>query len=163
MASRRARGATVLQGAVGFAVVGSLLAVAVPAFVRDFHASRLAEPVEGLGRIGAASVALGTKSDGALPAPAPLTPASVPRGALVIDAPGTWDHPTWKALAFEPFPGGAPHAFAFAYEREGEGFMAHAHGDLDGDGTQSTFELRGRRNGGEITLDPGLYVQSEVE
>jgi hypothetical protein len=159
----RSRGATALQGAIGFAVVGSILAAAIPAFLRDFHASRLAEPLSGLDRLGKASVAYGLAHDGALPGPAPLTPAQVPRGVFVIEAPGTWDHPTWKALAFEPLPNNAPHAFSFGYDRDGETFMAHAHGDLDGDGNTSTFEVRGKSDGHAVTIDPGLTVLSEVE
>lgn len=159
----RARGATALQGAIGFAVAGSILAAAVPAFVRDFHASRLAEPVSGLERLGKASAAHAAAHEGALPGPAPLTPAQVPRGVLVIEAPGTWDHPTWKALAFEPLPNNAPHAFSFAYDREGERFVAHAHGDLDGDGNTSTFEVRGKVEGGAVVVEPGMTVLSEIE
>jgi len=157
------RGATALQGAIGFAVIGSILAAAVPAFVRDFHASRLAEPVSGLDRIAKASVAFAAAHEGTLPGPAPLTPGQVPRGVLVIEAPGTWDHPTWKALVFEPLPNNAPHAFAFAYDRADGTFLAHAHGDLDGDGNTSTFEVKGRLEGGAVTIEPGLTVLSEIE
>ena len=163
MRRARSRGATALQGAIGFAVVGSILAAAVPAFVRDFHASRLAEPVSGLERLGKASVAHGLAHDGALPGAAPLTPAEVPRGVLIIEAPGTWDHPTWKALTFEPLENNAPHSFSFAYDRDGDAFLAHAHGDLDGDGNPSTFEVRGRTDGQTVTVEPGLTVLSEVE
>ncbi len=157
------RGATALQIAVAISVLGSVLATAVPAFIRDFHASRLAEPVSGLERLGTASVAYGLSHGGVLPGPAPLTPATVPRGVLMIEPPGTWDHPTWKALTFEPLANNAPHAFAFGYDREDTRFMAHAHGDLDGDGNVSTFELRGSTSGAVVTLEPGLLVLSEVE
>ncbi len=163
MIARRARGATVVHGAIGFAVLGSLVAVAIPAFIRDFHASRLAEPVSGLDRLAKATVAHAASHDGALPGPAPLTPAQVPRGVLVIEAPGTWDHPTWKALAFEPLANNAPHAFSFAYDRVNDTFVAHAHGDLDGDGNTSTFEVRGRIEGGAVSVEPGMVVLSEVE
>lgn len=164
------RGATALQGAIGFAVIGSILAAAVPAFVRDFHASRLAEPVSGLERLAKASVAYGLTHDGSLPGPAPLTPAQVPRGVLIIEAPGTWDHPTWKALQFEPLANNAPHAFSFGYDVDAPPdhapaatFLAHAHGDLDGDGNISTFEVRGKTDGRSVTIEPGLTVLSEVE
>lgn len=161
--SRSRRGATPLQMAVGFAVLGSVLAIAIPAFVRDFHASRLAEPVSGLERLSKGSVAYGLTHEGALPSPAPLTPATVPRGVLVIDAPGTWDHPTWKALAFEPLANAAPHAFSFGYDRDEAKFSAHAHGDLDGDGNVSSFEVRGQSDGRTTTLVPGMTVLAEVE
>lgn len=163
MSRVRARGATALQGAIGFAVVGAILATAIPTFIRDFHASRLAEPVSGLERLGKASVAHGLAHEGALPGPAPLTPAQVPRGVLVIEAPGTWDHPTWKALTFEPLPNNAPHAFSFGYDRPEGAFLAHAHGDLDGDGNTSTFEIRGRSEPGGVVIEPGMTVLSEVE
>lgn len=161
--SRCRRGATALQVAIGFAVLGSVLATAVPAFVRDFHASRLAEPVSGLERLSKASVAYGLAHEGTLPGPAPLTPSSVPRGVMVIDAPGTWDHPTWKALAFEPLANAAPHSFSFGYDREESKFSAHAHGDLDGDGNVSTFEVRGQSDGHSVALVPGMSVLAEVE
>jgi Tfp pilus assembly protein PilE len=48
---------TPVELAIAIAILGSLLAVAVPAFSRDLHASRLVEPTEGLARIGAAAVA----------------------------------------------------------------------------------------------------------
>ena len=40
-----------LEFAAVFAVGGSLLAVAVPAFLRNLSASKLSEPIEGLDRI----------------------------------------------------------------------------------------------------------------
>ena len=39
---------TALEAAVAFSILGSVLAVAIPAFVRDLHGSRFAEPVAGL-------------------------------------------------------------------------------------------------------------------
>jgi hypothetical protein len=164
------RGLTAVEAAVVFAIVGSVLAVAVPAFVRETHASRFVEPVEGLEKIGSGALALAEKKPAAsaFPASAPLTPASIPRGTRELDPPGVWDHPTWKALAFRPAPEGVPHAFSFGFDvtpgTPRSSFVAHAHGDLDGDGVRSTFELRGHAQDGEApALDPGMYVESEVE
>jgi hypothetical protein len=148
------------------ATVGSLLAVAVPAFSRDLHASRIVEPTEGLARLGAAALAHAEATDG-FPESAPLTPAAPPRGKKEADPPGTWDGATWKALAFRPSPEGVPHAYAFSFESSsgGTAFVAQARGDLDGDGILSTFEIRGhaKRAGEKPALAPGMYVEAELE
>ena len=104
------------------------------------------------------------------PPSAPLTPGAVPRGRCEVDPPAAWQHPTWAALDFRPVPEGSPHCFAFAFDSAASPtkatFRAHAHGDLDGDGVVSTFEVTGRSVEGDPrgpTLDPGMYVDSEVE
>jgi hypothetical protein len=176
--------------AVVFALGGSLLAISVPAFVREVHASRLVEPVDGVRRMGAAAVAYGQEHrsgrngapravaatgpagppPGVFPPSAPLTPGPPPRASCEVDPPGAWDLETWRALDFRPVPAGTPHCFAFAFDSAtspGQAtFRAHAHGDLDGDGILSTFEVTGRAIDGDgrgAVLDPGLYVESEVE
>ncbi len=159
---RRARGSmrgiTALEAAAGFALVGSLLAVAVPAFVRNLSSSRLVEATSGLEKIGAHAIA------NAFPASAPLTPESVPRGKAAVDPePDPWQHPTWQALEFRASPPGVSHSFSFAFDRGDSSFVAHAHGDLDGDGTTSTFEIRGRCERDVASLAPGMYVESELE
>lgn len=160
-----------LNLAIGFALGGSVLAVAVPAFVRDVHASRFAEPVEGLTHIGSSAIAYAEEhpASEAFPPPAPLTPAEVPRGVRAIDPPGTWDGPTWQALAFRPTEEGVGHSYAFSFDgTQSPGrstFVAHAHGDLNGNGVTSTFEVRGRSfaDEGRPSLEPGMYVEAEVE
>src|SRR5947209_4498517 len=97
----RSRRVAVVELAVGFSLVGSLLAVAVPTFVREVHASRLVEPVDGLKRLGASAVAYGQAHRGdsptatpqaagaaVFPASAPLTPGQPPRGKCEADPPG---------------------------------------------------------------------------
>ena len=158
-----------VEAAVAVAIFGSLLAVAVPAFVRELHASRFVEPVDGLGRMATAALdgSHGKPAGEAFPPTALLTPSVVPRGKLEVDPPGTWDKPTWQALHFQPVAAGAPHAFAFAFENAASAamsrFVARAHGDLDGDGNTSTFEVRGRTEGAAATIDPGMYVEAELE
>ncbi len=51
----RSRRFTPVELAIAFALIGSLLAIAVPTFVREVHASRFVEPIDGLQRLGAAS------------------------------------------------------------------------------------------------------------
>ncbi|MCL2725632.1 MAG: hypothetical protein FWD69_14455 [Polyangiaceae bacterium] len=154
---------TPVELAVGIALFGSVLAVAVPAFVRELHASRFVEPVEGLTRIGKGAVAY-AEAHGRFPDSAPLTPRTPPRGHKEVDPPGTWDGPTWSALGFRPVADGVPHAYAFSLDGTGNAFVAQAHGDLDGDGILSTFEIRGYAPLGEAPLVmPGMYIESELE
>lgn len=157
---------TFLETAVLGSVVASTLCVAVPAFIRNVHASRLVEPMEGLERITARSLALslGRPTETAFPPSAPLTPASVPRGEMVVDPPGTWSHPTWRELDFGF---DTPHAFSFAYESkngpEESTFRAVAHGDLDGDGSLSTFAVSGGVRRGEAPYSHPIEIHREVE
>ena len=182
-ASRRAgeRGMTMVEAAVTFAIVGSLLAVAVPAFVRDLRSSKWVEPVDGVKAIAQAAALHAQKQDvpHAYPPGAPLTPSVVPKGTRAVDPPGVWDHPTWKELGFRAAPEGVAHAYAFAFDSADgalrSSFAAHAHGDLDGDGVTSTFEMRGHvavplaPDGGvaggtpESVIEPGMIVEAEVE
>ena len=156
---------TPVELAIGVALAGSLAAVAIPAFVRELHASRLVEPTDGLARIGVAAVAY-AEQHGRFPDSVGLTPAVPPRGTKEADPPGTWDAPTWSALGFRPVPEGVPHAYAFSFEapKPNEGFAAQARGDLDGDGLLSTFEIRGTiRPGEKPQVVPGMYVEAELE
>jgi hypothetical protein len=168
----RTRRFTPIELAVAFALVGSLLAVAAPTFVREVHGSRFVEPVDGLQRIGVAAVAYGRLHPIAqgFPSSAPMTPPVPPRGRCEADAPGVWDQPTWAALEFSPAPPGTPHCYAFGFDSSlspaRSVFRADAHGDLDGDGIVSTFEMTGHYVQGDPegpALDRGVFVESEVE
>lgn len=165
-----ARGVTAVEAAILFSLTASVLVVAIPAFLRDLHGSRFVEPVDGLARIGTAAVAnaQGKAPAQAFPATAPLTPLAPPRGKPQADDPALWEYPTWKELGFKPVADGAPHSYAFAFDSANGAtdaqFLAHAHGDLDGDGTPSTFEVRGRQSATEgARLEPGMYVEAELE
>lgn len=161
------RALSALEAAVLFAVGGSVIAVAVPEFLHDLRASRLAEPVDGMKRIAEAAMSLAEAApagSAAFPESAPLTPAEVPRGVRAEDPPGAWEHPSWKALGFEF---DHPHAFSFAFESTlgsaESKFRATAHGDLDGDGVTSTFEVEGRADSTGARIMPGMFVDREVE
>jgi hypothetical protein len=161
---------TPVELAVGVALTGSVLAVAIPAFLRDLHLARFVEPTEGLARIGAGAIAY-AEVHGRFPESAPLTPEAPPRGTKEVDPPGTWDAPTWADLDFRPAPEGVPHAYSFSFEATaapngppGSAFIAQARGDLDGDGILSTFEIRGRVLPDQApSLVPGMYVEAELE
>ncbi len=157
---------TPLQAAIAVALGGGVLAVAVPTFVDNLRASRLAEPMDGLGRIAASATALaaGVPAVLAYPESVGLTPETVPQGERVVDPPGTWDHPTWRRLGFA---WDVEHAFAFEFESRSEDGAAHfearAFGDLDGDGIKSRFEIAGEtRDEGEPIIYP-IRIHREVE
>ena len=105
---------TPVELGVGVALLGSLLAVAVPAFVHELHASRFVEPTDGLTRLGASAVAY-CEANERFPDSAPLTPAAPPRGKKEADPPNMWDGPTWKALAFRPSPEGVTSKLSRAF------------------------------------------------
>lgn len=161
----RVRTLTPVEAAVAVSVAGAVLATALPAFVRNLHASKLAEPIEGLHNLALrATAAAQAGGDSRYPASVELTPGDVPAGVRVTDPPGTWDHPTWKALDF----GFAePHAFSFAFESGGTEeravFRARALGDLDGDGSTSELAVSGEcPRGGTPVIHP-MDVYREVE
>jgi hypothetical protein len=168
----RVRRFTALEFAIAFALSGSALAVFVPTFLREVHTSRFVEPVHGLERLGLAAVAYAREHPvgEAFPASAPLTPPVTPRGRCEMDPPGLWDGPTWRALDFRPSLPEESHCYAFEFDSTlspaASTFRARAHGDLDGDGITSTFEVTGRDVDGDgrgPVLDPGMFVESEVE
>jgi hypothetical protein len=160
------RALTPVEAALAFAIGGSVLAVFVPPFLRNLHASRLTEPLDGLQRLSGRAAVLADNAPiaQAFPSSVGLTPAQVPRGELVTDPPGTWSDPSWRLLNFAIE---TPHAFSFAWSSsnaaEQSAYTATAHGDLDGDGVQSTFQISGSvRPGGAPQTSP-LEVTREVE
>ncbi len=159
---------TALEAAMGFAIGGTALMVGVPAFVRELHGSKQVEATSGIRELANKTVAYAQDKPtiAAFPPSAPLTPPSVSKGTREIDPAGAWDHPTWKTLNFLRFEG-TPHAYSFeldtALGAAKSTFRAVAHGDLDGDGTQSTFELRGTADGTGARIDPGMIVDAELE
>jgi hypothetical protein len=148
------------------AVGGSVLAVGVPAFVRDLHASRLVEPIEGLNHIAAAAMARAESEPAPTPYPDSVarTPSIVAVGKPVRDPPGTWDHPTWRSLGLEF---SRPHSYSFAFDNEGRGrrhqYKATAWGDLDGDGQLSEFSIRGEVTEGREPVTFPMEMHREVE
>jgi len=160
------RSLTPVEAAVAVAVLGSVLATALPTFVHNLHASALVEPIDGLGRIASRATALAASRplENAYPASVGLTPATVPPGQRVTDPPTTWDQATWRELEFAFT---VPHAFSFGFDSKNapdlSTFRAFAHGDLDGDGSLSTFEIGGEmRAGGEPTTGP-MDMNRELE
>lgn len=160
------RTVTPLEAAVAVAVAGAVLATALPAFVRNLHASKLVEPIDGLNRIAtrATALAAGRPIASAYPESVGLTPAEVPAGVRVTDPPGTWDHPTWRSLEFEL---SVPHSFSFAFQSGGSAahaaFRAVARGDLDGDGSTSELSISGQAHEGSPPSVGPMEMYREVE
>lgn len=160
------RALTPLELAAALSLTGTVAATMIPTFLRNLHASRLSEPVEGLKRIAAHATlrAAGLPPESAYPPSAPFTPAVTPRGELLLDPPGTWESPTWRTLDFSF---DAPHAYSFAFESNNSDsrstFTARARGDLDGDGVTSSFAISGSvERGAEPKLEP-MEINREVE
>src|ERR1700722_5565143 len=105
----RLRNLSAVEVCAGVSLGATLLAIAVPTFAREVHRSRFVEAVDGLNRIGVAAVSYAADRPAAqaFPPSVALTPAAPPRGQCEADPPGTWDGPTWTALAFQPAPSGA--------------------------------------------------------
>lgn len=160
---RRMRSLSPVEAALCLAVGGSVLAVGVPAFVRDLHASRLVEPMDTLGRIAAAAAAGVERGEG-YPGSAPRTPREVPSGAPALDPPGVWEHPTWARLGVSF---SRAHSYSFSFESDKRGrrarYLATAEGDLDGDGELSTFSVRGQAIDGQPPVTFPLEMRREVE
>jgi len=160
---------TPIEAAVGLAIFGSIAAIAIPSFSSNVHASRLSEATDGVATIAASAVAHAEAKaiPDAFPPSVTLTPAAVPRGHSEVDAPATWDAPTWHALDFRPTPEGIPHWFAFGFDSiatpTSSNFLAHAHADQDGDGLTSTFETRGHADAQGAVVEPGMYIDKESE
>jgi len=160
---------TLLRFAAVFGIGGSLVAVAVPAFVRALSASKTTEALSGLESISRVAVSKAASHDQSesFPPSVGLTPAEVPRGVRAKDPNGTWDHLTWRALSFRIE---HEHAYSFQFDSSFDRleqvarFSSTAHGDLDGDGNLSTFEVRGERRPNEpAKLMAGLLVSREFE
>jgi hypothetical protein len=155
-----------LEAAASVAVAGSVLAVGVPAFLRNLHASRLVEPMDGLAQIArsAAAIAASRPEQPSYPDSAPLTPAVVPAGIAVKDPAGTWDEPTWRSLQFG-FSTAHRYAFEFSSNQRGHRarYKAVAHGDLAGDGQLSDFSSQGEASAGKAPLTFPVEMHREIE
>lgn len=153
---------TPVEIAATVSVLACTLVVVIPACARSVRMSRTAEATENLETISRAFALHG--NDPGLTLPTPLTPALVPRGSAVSDPPGTWDHPTWRALGFS-IPEDNSHWFSYMLDaREpAHEVQAIAHGDLDGDGVLSTYARTIRRENAGWTPTGVLLVTADLE
>lgn len=180
---RRLEGLSMVEVAAIVCLVGVLLAVFIPAFLRELRTSKTSEATEHLEllyqRSAAYFAARHPREDGpartqCLPraaGPTPRAPTEEPREVDFAgdDVPGS---ATWRALEFSPR---IPVRYSYTFEptssgcglRSPEGtylLTLRAEGDLDGDGERSIFERRARANDrGELEPSDILYVHDRVE
>jgi len=160
------RGFGAVQVALGVSLLASLLCIFVPEFIRNLHASKLAEALDGLSTISGSAAMLGASvpPELAFPESAPRTPREVPAGRRVVDPPGTWQHPTWRTLGFRVE---GPHCFSFSFDSGSAEtrayFLASAFGDLDGDGELSRLSVFGDVAGTQAPLVYPVRMEREVE
>jgi type II secretory pathway pseudopilin PulG len=176
------RGAfTIVESALIVCVVGALLAVATPTFLRTVQTSKIAEASTQLAvlyRASASYYATPRTGEAGTPAfclaaaagPTPETP-SVNPVPVDFGADETAGSATWRALGFAPqtplryrytF---APTKAGCALPTPGTGVLVvRAEGDLDGDGVLSSFERSASiQVAGELSPDPLLRVRERIE
>ncbi|MBP9113111.1 MAG: hypothetical protein KBF88_09905 [Polyangiaceae bacterium] len=163
------RALTTVEMAIGLSLLASVTIVGIASCRREWSSSKQIEATSGVLRLGEEAVrfATGRPPQAALPISVDWTPNEVPRGFRVLDAEGTWAHPTWRAFDFRASPEGVPHAYVFSFEtvptRTDTSFSAKARGDLDGDGQESLFEMHGQATISGAVLDPALRVKDALE
>ena len=180
--SRSIEGLTLVEVALLLSLLGVMLAVGVPAFVRGMRPSKTAEASEELRRMYAAvaayystpqPTAAGERQrclpDSAGPAPALPSPKPIPVQFGAAETPGS---ASWRGLGYEPrgpiryrytLLVTQPGCAAQAQGGRGPEVRLRAEGDLDADTTLSRFELAASARDGELVLDPLLSVRDRVE
>lgn len=153
---------TPVELAAAISVLSCTLVVLIPSCARSVRMSRTAEATENLETISRAFAQ--HANDPGVTLPTPLTPALVPRGSPAADPPGTWDHPTWRAIGFS-IPEDNTHWFSYMLDARDPGreVSAIAHGDLDGDGVLSTYTRVIRREPTGWTPSGVLLVTADLE
>lgn len=177
-------GFTLVETALLVCVIGVVLAVFVPTFIRHLRTSKIAEAPAQLERLHETAAAYyaavhvseaeGSRHMHCLPPRAGPTPPEPSATPVQIDfaADETRGSTTWKALAFAPE---RPLRYRYTFEPSRSGCNLHQHdapvevlfraeGDLDDDGTLSTFERRAVSNGsGQLVPKGLLYAEDRVE
>ena len=182
--SYRARsGLTLVEVALLLSLVGVVLSVGVPAFVRGLRTSKTAEAPEELARMfaavqtyyGAAQPTPSGKRLRCLPEAAGPTPEHPSREPVDVQfgAPTTPGSATWRAIGYEPsrpirysyslLPAEAGCGGALGHPRKPIVLTLRAEGDLDGDGVLSRFERNAVMRDGQLVLDPVLVVSERIE
>lgn len=162
-----------IQTAALIALLGSVVAVGVPTFMRTVQRSKVAEASTELERLYQATATYYSANHGTTPTvthciPAPAGPTPTTPSVNSVDVNFAAESETgslsWKALGYQP-DGPIRYSYAFVPEAVGCDERAYgalatlrAHGDLDGDGALSVFERRVSVNrehevsGGDVLL-----------
>jgi hypothetical protein len=176
-------GLTLVEAALLVCLLGVVLSVGVPAFVRGLRTSKTAEAPEELERMFRAVAAYyetpqptqSGKRLGCLPdaaGPSPAQPSDEPVEVLFA-APETPGSDTWRALGYTP-----ERSIRYRYSlrpaysgcgldapdrRDSPAVTLRAEGDLDSDGVLSRFERKAVVRDGRLVLDPLLIVHERIE
>jgi type IV pilus assembly protein PilA len=180
--SSHLRGLTLIEVTLLVSLLGIVLAVGIPAFVRGLRTSKTEEPPRELERMYRAiaayydtpqNTAAGQRTH-CLPDPAGPTPDKPEREPKpVVFANAETSAATWRALGYEP---AEPIRYRYSFlplragcgvlpsDSRGEAVLTlRAEGDLDGDGVLSTFERTAVTREGELSLEPVLIVRDRIE
>ncbi len=161
-------------------IVGIVLAVFVPTFVRRVRINKISEASELLQELSDRASAYYATSwaDGkrfCLPQSAGPTPTLPTVDSATVDfaAEEHAGHETWEALGFQP---DRPVRYSYSFlpsrhgcglvgDDEGGSVVFRAEGDLDGDGVRSVFERRATIDGAGAALKPAgtLHIHRRVE
>jgi type II secretory pathway pseudopilin PulG len=161
---------SLLEAALLLCLLGIVLAIFVPTFVRHVRTNKIDEASELLEQMSAQAAAYyGTTWDSGkshcLPPAAGPTPGEPTVDAERVDfySPEARGQQTWKALGFQP-DRPVRYSYSFTPTEHGCGLVGpeatgtvsfRALGDLDGDGVQSTFERR-------ATIGPEGWKQAGI-
>lgn len=178
---RSRAGLAMVELSLLIAIVGVVLAVGIPTFLRTVRISRISEAAEQLDRMylgvaayyGSLQLVDGQRRIGCLPpsagpTPAVPTPAGVELDFFQDDLPGA---ETWRALDFNP-EGIVRYSYSFLPAQDGCEppdpaprvlVTWRAQGDLDGDGELSMFERSASVVDGELVPDALLLVYDRTE
>lgn len=179
---QRRHGLTLVEAALVISLLGIVLAVSVPAFVRALRTSKTEEAPRELERLYHAAAAYydNPQSTAAgkrlhcLPDPAGPTPEKPSRDAQpAVFASSETGAATWRAIGYEP---AEPirYRYSFLPLRSGCGVLPadshgepvlvlRAEGDLDADGSLSKYERMAVTKDGELSLEPLLVVRDRIE
>jgi hypothetical protein len=167
-----------VEAAILLCLLGVVLAVFVPTFLRRVRANKIIEASELLSEMSKLASAYYSTSWGSgkrhcLPPSAGPTPAEPTVDARRVDffSPDVAGGKTWEALGFQP---SRPTRYSYSYVpgqagcdligKEGlDPIRFHAEGDLDGDGVRSSFELRATLGPDGLKEPQMLHLHRRVE
>lgn len=169
---------SLIEVALLLCLLGIVLAVFVPTFLRRVRTNKITEASELLQEMSDRAASYYATSWGAgrrhcLPPSAGPTPEAPTVDSVDVDffADDHAGHATWEALGFQP---DQPIRYSYSYTPSRDGcdligrddlgsVSFRAEGDLDGDGVTSTFELRGALEADGLKPGDTLRVHKRTE